>query len=151
MADALRVTIDVIVHATEDGTKILEAFEKFGVAGQEFSPRHATGHYDNPITILRAELQKARAQDFVGRLFGAMSMSQRETLAGQADTRIADSKFHLRLGKQGFLGGRLDLEDGDAIRIIVRTASYGKGEAGRGFRGMILGTRHDAPVSGRKP
>ena len=49
----LEVTIDVIVHATEDPVKFLESFhEMFGLDKEVFSISNVMGHFENPITIL---------------------------------------------------------------------------------------------------
>ena len=59
MANKLQVTIEVIIHATEDISKFITCFEEFFSLEQErFSIQNLTGHYDNPITIIRTKLIK---------------------------------------------------------------------------------------------
>ena len=44
---------DAILHATEDFSKFFKAFEMlFELSDQDFTIRHTTGHYDNPITTI---------------------------------------------------------------------------------------------------
>lgn len=61
MVNNLEVTIDVIVHATEDISKIFHSFnEVLDIKEEEFSINETTGHFDNPITILNVKIIKNR-------------------------------------------------------------------------------------------
>jgi RNA binding exosome subunit len=69
MADKLEVTIDVIVHATEDIAKIFESFDEIlELKEEQFSISETTGHYENPITLLNTTITKKQAQNFVKKL-----------------------------------------------------------------------------------
>ena len=58
MAEKIEITIEVIVHATEDDEKILKAFfEQFNISKDEFSRQNLTGHFENPITLLRPKIK----------------------------------------------------------------------------------------------
>ena len=139
MAGVLEVTIDVIVHATEDSSKFLGAFDEvFGLRGEEFSVQDATGHYENPITVLSARLRKRQAQDFMEVLLGRLSTSQKDAMVREIEERTSGSKFHLRLGKQEFLRGSLDLKESDAIRIKIHTPVYNKKDTVEAFREVLL-------------
>ncbi len=140
MADALRVTVDVIVHATEDVSKLFDAFEEnLGVRREEFSERGSTGHYDNPITVISADLRKGRARDFLDRALGMLSASQRDEMVGEIAERTERSKFHVRLGKQEFLGGRLAFEENDAIRLRIHAPVYNRRDTVATFSGILSG------------
>ena len=79
MAIKIEVTIDVIIHATEDATKFFDAFEEmFGLKKEEFSIQNLTGHFDNPITLLDAKISKKQAANFVKILISKMSHDQIE-------------------------------------------------------------------------
>lgn len=135
MASAPEVTIDVIVHATEDGSKFLDAFEKFFMLPrEEFSAENATGYYDNPITVLSARLRKDPARNFLESLLGKMSLSQRNAMVGEITQRVSGSRFHLRLAKQEFLNGVLSFQEQDAIRLKIYTPVYNKKETVEAFR-----------------
>jgi len=59
----LEVTIDVIIHATEDISKIYQSFEKLlDLKEENFTIHETTGHYDNPIILLNAKIVKKEAQ-----------------------------------------------------------------------------------------
>src|SRR3989304_266822 len=69
MADKLEVTVEIIAHATEDVEKILDSFfELFNIPKDEFSRQNLTGHFDNPITLLRAKIKKKDAKSFLEKL-----------------------------------------------------------------------------------
>ena len=62
----LEVTIDVIVHATEDNSKFFESFtEVFGLDKEIFSIKELKGHFENPITIISAKITKKSALEFL--------------------------------------------------------------------------------------
>ena len=69
MANNLEITIDIIVHATEDITKIFQSFSEFlDIKKDEFTINETTGHFDNPITILNVKIIKKQAQNFIKKL-----------------------------------------------------------------------------------
>lgn len=135
MASTLEITIDVIVHATEDSSKFLDAFEEFfGLPREEFSAENATGYYDNTITIISARLRKDAARSFLKSLLGKMSVAQRDAMAGEIIQRTSKSKFHLRLGKQEFLNGIVSFQEQDAVRLKIHAPVYNKKETAGVFR-----------------
>ena len=73
MADKLEVTIEIIAHATEDVDKILASFEQFEIEADSFSKENLTGHFDNPITILRAKFKKKEAKKILEKLVSKYS------------------------------------------------------------------------------
>ena len=138
MVVGLEITIDVIIHATEDSSKFFVAFEEnFGLAREEFSVQNTTGHYDNPITILNARLQKKQAQSLLENMLGKLNVSQKNMMVNEIEERTSHSKFYLRLGKQEFLNGRLGFEEKDAIRIKIHTPVYNKKNTVEAFRKIL--------------
>ena len=139
MASVSEITIDVIIHATEDSSKFLDAFnDMFGLARENFSVTSATGHYDNPIAIIGAKLRKGAAQKFLDMLLEKMNVSQKDTMISEMNKRTLDSRFHLRLGKQEFLKGVLSFQEDDAIRIRISAPIYNKKDTEHTFK-RILG------------
>ena len=77
MVDKLDVTIDVIIHATEDISKFLKSFEEiFEIKKEDFISKQTTGHFDNPIIILNTKIEKDQAQKFVEKLIKSLSNDQ---------------------------------------------------------------------------
>ena len=73
MVDKLEITIDVIIHATEDILKIFKSFEEiFDLKEEDFVVNQTTGHFENPIIILNAKIEKNQARKFVQKLLGTL-------------------------------------------------------------------------------
>lgn len=127
MVDKLEVTIDVIIHATEDISRFLKSFEEmFELKKEDFIVNQTTGHFDNPITILNAKIEKNQAQKFVEKLLGSLSNDQIKKLVEEIEERTVDSRFHIRLDKQEFIKRNLMLKEKDAIKVKIHTPIYNK-------------------------
>ena len=140
MTAKIEVTIDGIIHATEDTGKILGALEEvLGVAAQECTMQETTGHFENPIRVFHARLVKQRARRVVRRILDGISEEQAGEIMDTMEQRIADSKLHVRLGKQGMIGGRLELAESDSVRVRIHTPIYNKKGAVRVFSAIMRG------------
>lgn len=127
MVDKLEVTIDVIIHATEDISKFLKSFEEiFELKEEDFTVNQTTGHFENPITILNAKIEKNQAQKFVEKLVESLSNDQIKELIEEIEERTVDSRFHIRLDKQEFIKGNLMFKEKDAIKVKIHTPIYNK-------------------------
>ena len=127
MVDKLEVTIDVIIHATEDISKFLKSFEEiFELKEDDFTVNQTTGHFENPITILNAKIEKNQAQKFVEKLVESLSNDQIKELIEEIEERTVDSRFHIRLDKQEFIKGNLIFKEKDAIKVKIHTPIYNK-------------------------
>ena len=123
----LEVTIDIIVHATEDISKFFESFEEvFEIKQQEFTVNHTTGHFENPIILLNAKIEKIQAQKFVENLMQLLSKDQINEMIQAIEERTVDSRFHLRLDKQELIKGKLMFKEKDAIKLKIYTPIYNK-------------------------
>ena len=123
----IEITINVIIHATEDVEKFVDGFgEVFGLATEEFSTMETVGHYENPIITLGTKLKKRQAQEFLEKLLGMLNEAQKDTIIREISERVSGSKFHLRLDKHEFLGGNIIFAEKDAIKIIIHTPIYNK-------------------------
>ncbi len=127
MVDKLEVTIDVIIHATENISKFLKSFKEiFELNEEDFTINQTTGHFENPITILNAEIEKNQAQKFVDKLVKSLSNDQIKGLIEEIEERTVDSRFHIRLDKQEFIKGNLIFKEKDAIKVKIHTSIYNK-------------------------
>lgn len=127
MVDKLEVTINVIIHATEDISKFLKSFEEiFELKEGDFTVNQTTGHFENPITILNAKIEKNQAQKFVKKLVESLSNDQIKELVKEIEERTVDSRFHIRLDKQEFIKGNLMFKEKDAIKVKIHTPIYNK-------------------------
>jgi len=127
MISKIEVIIDVIVHATEDISKIFQCFEDvFELKEEDFTIHETVGHFENPIIMLNAKIQKKQAQNFVKKLFKSLSVEQINELIQEIEERTVDSRFHMRLDKQELIKGNLKVREKDTIKIKIHTPIYNK-------------------------
>ncbi|HJJ23469.1 MAG TPA: exosome protein [Nitrosopumilus sp.] len=133
MIDNLEVTIDVIIHATEDISRVFQAFEVLDLKEENFTINETTGYFDNPIIILNAKIVKKEAQNFMKKLLELLSIEQINELIEGIEERTIDSRFHMRLGKQELIKGNLAFEEKDTIKIKIHTPIYNKKDTVKTF------------------
>ena len=127
MIDRIEVTIDVIIHATEDISRIFQAFEElFDLKEENFTIHETTGHFDNPIIMLNAKIVKKEAQNFMKKLLELLSIEQINELVEEIKERTVDSRFHMRLDKQELIKGNLVFREKETIKIKIYTPIYNK-------------------------
>jgi hypothetical protein len=127
MIDKIQVTIDVIIHATEDISKIFQVFEELlDLKEENFTIYETTGHFDNPIIMLNAEIVKKEAQNFMKKLLELLSIEQINQLIEEIEERTIDSRFHMRLDKQDLMEGNLVFGEKESIKIKIHTPIYNK-------------------------
>jgi len=129
MAEKLEITIEIIVHATEDVGKILKAFFKqFNISEDEFSRQNLTGHFENPITLLRAKIKKNDARNFLQRLLSKIPKDQISEIIEDIENHIQDSTLYLRFGKQDLIKGKMIVKEKDAVKFKIFTPIYKKND-----------------------
>ncbi len=127
MIDKIEVSIDVIIHATEDISKIFQSFEELlDLKEENFTIHETLGHFDNPIIMLSAEIVKKEAQNFMKKLLGFLSIEQINELIEEIEERTIDSRFHMRLDKQELMKGNLAFGEKESIKIKIHTPIYNK-------------------------
>ena len=127
MIDKIEVTIDIIIHATEDISRIFQAFEELlDLKEGNFTIHETTGHFDNPITMLNAKIVKKEAQNFMKRLLEFLSIEQINELIEEIEERTVDSRFHMRLDKQELIKGNLVFGEKETIKIKIHTPIYNR-------------------------
>ena len=134
MIDKLEITIDVIVHSTEDILKIFKSFDEvLEVKEEDFMNLETTGYFENPIIMLNAKLIKKQAQNFMKKILKVLSINQIKELIEEIEERTMDSKFHLRLDKQELVKGVLVLNEKGTIKIKIHTPIYNKKDTTKKF------------------
>ena len=127
MDEKVEVTIEVILHATEDERKIFDSFlDIFGIEEQEFEKERLVGHYENPITFLRAKITKNKASSFIKKLVSNLPQDQISEVIEDMENRVQDSMLHIRLGKQELVKRNLVLQENDAVKVKIYTPVYTK-------------------------
>jgi len=127
MTRKIEVTIDVIVHATEDISKIFQSFEELlNLKKEDFIIHETLGHFENPITMLNAKIAKKQAQSFIKKLLELLSVEQINELIEEIEERTVDSRFHMRLDKQELIKGNLVIREKGTIKLKIHTPIYNK-------------------------
>jgi len=127
MADKIEITVDVIIHATEDISKIFQSFEEIlEIKEEDFTTTETTGYFENPIILLNSKLVKSQAQKFIKKLVKLLPMDQVNNLIEEIEERTIDSRFHLRLDKQELVKGKLIVSQKDTIKIKIHSPIYNK-------------------------
>ncbi len=127
MVHKIEITIDVIVHATEDNSKIFQSFEDImDIKEDEFTIDETEGHYENPIIMLNAKIVKKQAQNLMNKLLETLPEKQIKELIEEVEERTIDSKFHMRLDKQELIKGNLVSNEKGTIKLKIHTPIYNK-------------------------
>lgn len=138
MGSKTEVTIDVIIHATEDITKFQETFQDvFSITPEEFSIQNVSGHYDNPITIMTVKITKDYANDFVNTITSMMSKEQIEDIISNLESMTDNSTLFLRISKQDFIEKRITFQENNAIKIKIYTPIYSKKDTLKTFTDLL--------------
>ncbi|MCA9813117.1 MAG: exosome protein [Nitrosarchaeum sp.] len=127
MVEKLEITIDTIIHATEDIAIISSAFEEmFGLDEKEFIIHRTTGHFENPIITMNTKLLKKKAFVFIQKLMSQISKQQKEQMIDEIEERTENSRFHVRIGKQELIQGKISFRENDAVKIKIHVPVYNK-------------------------
>jgi len=141
MAEKLEITIEVIVHATEDVEKILKAFfEQFNISEDDFSRQNLTGHFENPITLLRAKIKKNDARNFLKMLLSKIHKDQISEIIEDIENHIQDSTMYLRFGKQDLIKGKMIVQEKDAVKFKIFTPIYKKNDIVKNYVTLLTKT-----------
>jgi len=127
MVHKIEITIDVIVHATEDIAKIFQSFEDvLNLKEDNFMLEEVEGHYENPIIMLKAKIVKKQAQNLMSKILELLPVEQINELTEEIEERTDDSKFHMRLDKQELIKGNLIVSEKETIKLKIHTPIYNK-------------------------
>jgi len=134
----LEISLDIIVHATEDLEKFLKSFEEmFGLKEEDFIISNVEGHFENPITIIRAKLTKKSANQFLEEFLKKLSVNQKEEIRQEIEERTENSTLHIRFDKQEFIEGRIDFLEKEAIKLKIQTPIYNKKDTVKVFSKIL--------------
>ena len=134
---SLHIRADVIVHATEDRSKVAGSLaDLLGIQPGALESRNGEGHYRNTITTLSATLRKAEAHGALDRLRDALSGADLDHILDTLESRIDGSTLYMRLDKQEMVSGRIRLNDAGIVRLRITAPVYG-GRAGDAFARLL--------------
>jgi len=142
MSEKLEITIEIIAHATENVDKILNPFlEEFGIAEDEFTKQNLTGHFENPIILLRAKIKKNNARKFLEKIIAKISEDEFSKIIDDIESHLEDSTLHLRFGKQDLIRGKLTIQEKDAIKFKIFTPMYTKTDIAKNYVTLLTETK----------
>ena len=132
------VTIDVILHATEDPTKIEKSLHDiFEIEQEEFENVIMSGHFGNPILILKTKISKNNSKKLISTLISKISDDDLETLEKEIDQMDKNSGLQIRISKQDIINGRISLGKKDSIKLTITSPVYKKNEIGKIYREIL--------------
>lgn len=117
--------VQVLCHATEDEEKVMKAVENLvgseAMEHMSLSSESLTGHYGDPISIIKLTLLDGRlAEKVLGSILERLSPVEREEVWSERSVRGKHGgKLYLRLNKQAAYLGAVRLSDKDPVRIQV--------------------------------
>jgi len=127
MVHKIEITIDVIIHATEDKSKIFQSFEDIlDIKEENFTIDETEGHYENPIIMLNAKIVKKQAQNLMNILLEMLPDEKVKELIEEIEERTTDSRFHMRLDKQELIKGNLLSNEKGTVKLKIHTPIYNK-------------------------
>lgn len=118
--------IDVIVHATEDSVKILDAIKDvLKLDSNLFMVRYLEGHYKNEIRFMQAKITLPKTvNELASRIFTSLSKYERSILSNNVDKYIDRNTFYIRLSKQDLIMRKVSLFYEDPIRIKFKLNGF---------------------------
>jgi len=138
MANQVEVSIEIILHATEDNKKIfVPIFEVFQIKEEEFSREEIKGHYENTILFFRIILTKKRAGGFVKTLVSKISKLQLDEILDNIDMYFEDSSLFLRIGKGELVRKNISLQQNNAIKIRIKVPIYKKADITKTYTELL--------------
>ena len=137
MSNKTEITIDTIVHATEDINKFYNSFEKlFGIDQEQFKIQEFEGHFDNPIIMLNTKITN-QSEKILRKLSSGLSMREKDQVLETLEERMDDSSLYLRIDKQEFVEGKISLEEKNAIKLKIYTPVYKKKEILQEYKNLL--------------
>jgi RNA binding exosome subunit len=138
MVHKIEITIDVIVHATEDMAKIFQSFEDvLEIAEEDFTIEETEGHYENPIILLNAKIVKKQAQNLMDKFHKLLPVGQVNELIDEIEERTVDSRFHMRLDKQELIKGNVVVREKGTVKLKIHTPIYNKKDTIKTFTEIL--------------
>ena len=129
MVNQLEITVEVIIHATEDRKKILDSiFGLFEIKEDEFIEERLVGHFENPILLLKTKLTKKRAQEFIHKIISKISKVQMSEFFDNIDVHFEGSSLFLRISKQDIVRKTVNIQQNNAIKIKISMPVYKKSD-----------------------
>ncbi len=134
----LEIKINLILHATEDGEKVLEGLENiFQIKQKDFQIEQVPGHFNNPILLISSKLKKRNAEKFLEQLCANLNKDDFDDVYENVEEHVTSAGLSLRLSKQEMVSGILRISREDAIKINISTPVYVKNETKKIYQNLL--------------
>jgi len=138
MAHQFEVTVELIIHATEDNKKIFgPIFELFQIKEDEFTIEKTLGYYGNTILLAKILLTKKRAEEFVKKIASRISKTQMNEMIENIDMHLEDTSLFLRIGKDELVSKEISLQQNNAIKIKIKMPIYKKDQVSKKYIDLL--------------
>ena len=138
MVNQIEITVEVIIHSTEDRKKILGSiFEMFEIKEDEFIEERLVGHFGNSILLLKTKLTKKRAQDLVHKVISKISKVQMNEFFDNIDMHFEGSSLFLRISKQDVVRKTVNIQQNDSIKIKISMPVYKKSDLIKNYMDLL--------------
>lgn len=138
MVNHLEITVEVILHATEDRKKILDSILTiFEIKEDEFIEERLVGHFGNPILLLKTKLSKKRAYEFIHNVISKITKVQLNDFFDNIDMHFEGSSLFLRISKQDILRKTINIQQNDAVKIKISMPVYKKRDLVKNYRDLL--------------
>jgi len=138
MSPKVILEIEVILHATEDPTKIEKSlFDAFEINPEELERKEMTGHFGNHITILKTKILKNNAKKLISTLISKISNDDIDVLEQKIDEMNKNSGLEIRISKQDLIRGKISFGKRDSIKLTIITPVYKKNEISKIYREIL--------------
>ena len=138
MVNHLEITVEVIIHTTEDRKKILDSiFTMFEIKEDEFTEERLVGHFGNPILLLKSKLTKKRAVEFIQKVISKISKIQMNDFFDNIDMHFEGSSLFLRISKQDMLRKTINIQQNEALKIKISIPVYKKSDLAKNYRDLL--------------
>ena len=138
MQHKVSLAIEIILHATEDLTKIEKSLnDTFDTNFGQFEKEEIDGHFGNPITILKTKIAKNDTKKIISILISKISSDDLEILEKILDEMDKNYGLQIRINKQYLIRGKILFGKNDSIKLTINTPVYKKSDIGKIYREIL--------------
>jgi len=138
MQHKVSLAIEIILHATEDLTKIEKSLnDTFDTNFGQFEKEEIDGHFGNPITILKTKIAKNDTKKIISIFISKISSDDLEILEKKLDEMDKNYGLQIRINKQDLIRGKILFGKNDSIKLTINTPVYKKSDIGKIYREIL--------------
>jgi len=138
MSPKVSLIIEIILHATEDVNKIEKSLQSiFDINPEDLEKEEMSGHFGNPITILKTKISKNNTKKLISTLISKISNDDIDVLEQKIDEMNTNSGLEIRISKQDLIRGKITFRKKDSVKLTITTPVYKKNEISKIYREIL--------------